>query len=102
MSFSQVEIVLKRDEAVLVLKELLDGCSSIDGHSLELSPPSPVGGYQIIVKGALDEPTKKFIIDLASKHQLTCQLGNFWRTKQSTAKTGPDTLIIYKPKPPNK
>jgi len=47
---------LKREEAVDVLKELLDNCAGLDGHSLELSPPDTAGaGYQIIIRTALDE-----------------------------------------------
>jgi hypothetical protein len=42
---------LKREEAIAVLKELLDNCQGLDGHYLELAPPSApstTGGYQII------------------------------------------------------
>jgi hypothetical protein len=93
-------IVLKREEAISVLKELLDNCRGLDGHYLELSSPnvssSTMGGYQITIKTALDEETKKCIQEILIKHQLTYQAGSMWRTKRSINKTDPDTFIIYK------
>jgi hypothetical protein len=90
---------VKREEAVSVLKELLDNCRSLDGHSLELaSPNAPTSGYQIIIKGALDEETKNQIQDISKKHQLSIQVGSLWKTKRSLNKTEPDTYIIYRPK----
>jgi hypothetical protein len=95
-------IVLKRQEAICVLKELIDTCKGLDGHPLELAlpnaPTSTEGGYQIIIKGALDEETRKQIQDILKKHQLAFQAGSMWRTKHSLNKTEPDTFIIYKPK----
>jgi len=92
---------LKREEAILVLKELLDNCRGLDGHYLELAPPlastSTLEGYQIIIKTALDTETKKCIQDLLMKHKLACQVGSLWKTKRSINKTDPDTFIIYKP-----
>ena len=94
-------IVLKREEAIAILKELLDHCEGLDGHYLELAPPNVVtsnaGGYQIIIGKALDEKTKDCIKDIIMKHQLTYQAGSIWKTKRSKDKE-PDTLIIYKPK----
>jgi hypothetical protein len=94
---------LRREEAISVLKELLDYCAGLDGHYFELAPPnaptSAKEGYQIIIKGALDQETIKFIQEMLVKHQLTCQIGSMWKTKHSTNKTDPDTLIIYKPTP---
>jgi hypothetical protein len=93
---------LKREEAVSLVKELLDSCLGIDGHPVEITPPNPaaanVQGYQIIVRGAIDEATKKQIQETAAKHQLSIQIGNFWRTKRTMNKSEPDILIIYKPK----
>lgn len=93
---------MKREEAISVLKELLDNCKGLDGHYLELAPPnastSMVGGYQIIIKTALDEETKKRIQDILLKYQLTYQTGSMWKTKRSINKTDPDTFIIYRPK----
>jgi hypothetical protein len=93
---------LKREEAISVLKDLLDNCIGLDGHYLELSSSnvfsSMMGGYQITIKTALDEETKKCIQELLKKHQLTYQAGNTWKTKRSISKTEPDTFIIYKPK----
>jgi hypothetical protein len=97
-----IGIVLKREEAISVLKELLDNCNGLDGHYLELSSSnvssSMMEGYQITIKTALDEETKKCIQEILMKHQLTYQVGSMWKTKRSINKTDPDTFIIYKPK----
>lgn len=94
-------IVLKREEAILVLKELLDSCNGLDGHYLELASPnapmSMMGGYQIIIGKALDEKPKNCIQGVLMKYQLTYQIGSMWRTKRSMNKE-PDTFIIYRPK----
>jgi hypothetical protein len=94
---------LRREESLSVLKELLDNCTGLDGHYFELAPPntptSTKEGYQIIIKTALDQETKKCIQDILMKHQLTCQIGSMWKTKRSVNKTDPDTFIIYKPIP---
>jgi hypothetical protein len=94
-------IVLKREEAISVLNELLDNCLGFDGHSFELSPPNStptLGGYQIIIKGILDEETKTHIQGVLKKHLLSSQTGSLWKTKRASNKTEPDTRIIYKPK----
>jgi hypothetical protein len=90
-------IVLRRDEAIVVVKELLDNLRGLDGHPLTLTSPTAGGGYQIIVGGSLDEETRKRIQTIAAQHQLACQIGSLWRTKRSINKE-PDTLVIYKPK----
>jgi hypothetical protein len=87
---------LKRQEAVTILKELIDCCIGLDGHSLEIVPPNtPTGGYQIFIIKALDEQTKKCIIDIVLKHQLAYQTGSMWKMRRAAE---PDTFIIYKPK----
>ncbi len=87
---------MKREEAVTVLKELLE-CTGLDGHPLELEPPaSGSGEYQIIIGKPLNQETKKHITDILTKHQLAFQTGSIWKTRRS-AKTEPDTFIIYKP-----
>jgi hypothetical protein len=97
---------LRREEAISVLKELLDTCASLDGYYFELSPPiapkSTNEGYQIIIKGAFDQETQKCIQEMLTKHQLTSQIGSMWKTKHSINKTDPDTFIIYKPTPKQK
>jgi hypothetical protein len=94
-------ILLKREEAISVLKELLDSCTGLDGHSLELMPTNgttqKMGWYQIIIRTALDEKTRNCIQDILMKHQLTCQIGSMWKTKHSIKRADPDTLIIYRP-----
>ncbi|MBE3116128.1 hypothetical protein IMZ68_02900, partial [Candidatus Bathyarchaeota archaeon] len=53
---------MKREEAILVLKELFDKCTNLDGHYLEVIPPKASKdislGYQIQIKAALDEETR--------------------------------------------
>ncbi len=94
---------MRREEAISVLKELLDNCTGLDGHYLELAPPStPTStneGYQIIIRTALDQETEKCIQDILIKHKLTYQIGSMWKTKRSINKTDLDTFIIYKPIP---
>lgn len=93
-------IVLKRVEAIAVLKELLDKCNCLDGHLVEIAPPiapkSTGEGYQVIIKGALDGETQRHIKDIIVQHQLVSQVGSLWKTKRSLNKTEPDTLIIYR------
>ena len=92
--------VLKRYEAIEVLKELLDKCNCLDGHLVEIAPPintkSTGGGYQIIIRGTLDGETQRHIRDITIQHQLVSQVGSFWKTKHSLNKAEPDTLIIYR------
>lgn len=93
-------IILKRAEAIAVLKELLDKCNCLDGHLVEIAPPTTSKiaseGYQIIIRGALDGETQRHIKDIIVPHQLVSQVGSLWKTKRSLKKTEPDTLIIYR------
>jgi hypothetical protein len=92
---------LRRDEAVLVLKRLLDCCVGLDGCGLELAPPSSPretgGGYQIVIRGVLDGETRKQLEGIVAEFGLAFQVGSMWKTKHSLNKE-PDTFIIYKPK----
>jgi hypothetical protein len=92
---------LRRDEAVLVLKRLLDSCVGLDGCGLELAPPSSLSangaGYQIVVRGVLDGETKKQLDGVVAEFGLAYQVGTMWKTRRSINKE-PDTIIIYKPK----
>ena len=93
-------ISLKREEAILVIKELFDNCTGLDGHYFELSPPCGSAfdkGYQIVIHATLDKKTKEQIQKLLVKHDLAYQEGTMWKTKRS--KTEPDTFIIYRIKP---
>jgi len=93
---------LKRKEAIVVLKELLDYCEGLDEHSLELassnSNRAESGGYQIIIRGTLDEESKRQIQNIITKHQLSWQVGSMWRTRQSANRASPDTFIVYRSK----
>jgi len=95
-------ISLNRKEAILVLKELFESCTGLDGHYFELSPPcgsttSNGGGYQIVIHAALGKKTKDQIQKMLVNHNLAFQEGTMWKTKRS--KTEPDTFIIYRAKP---
>jgi hypothetical protein len=87
-------------EAIAVLKELLDKCNCLDGHLVEIAPPTATKpaseGYQIIIKGAIDGETKRHIQDIIVQHQLVSQVGSLWKTNRSINKAEPNTLIIFR------
>ncbi|MCW4024833.1 MAG: hypothetical protein NWF01_07355 [Candidatus Bathyarchaeota archaeon] len=88
---------MKRNEAIALIKELLEGCAGLDGQNLQLvAPVSALGGYQVMLSGNFEEQTIECIKALASKHGFACQLGNIWKTKRGD--NLPNTLIVYKPK----
>jgi hypothetical protein len=80
---------LKREEAILVLKDLFEKCTNLDGHYLELIPPNAStmlsSGYQIQIKATLDEETRTCMQDVLMKNHLTIKV------------TDSDSFIIYKP-----
>jgi hypothetical protein len=80
---------LKREEAILVLKELFEKCTSLDGHYLEILPPQASimmsGGYQIVIKTVIDEETRNCMQDVLVKYHLTIKIPDH------------QTFIIYKP-----
>jgi hypothetical protein len=80
---------VKREEAILVLKELFEKCTTLDGQWLSLMPPNAgnmlSGGYQILIKTKLDEITRNCMQDVLVKYHLTIKI------------TDPETFIIYKP-----
>jgi hypothetical protein len=80
---------LKREEAISVLKELFEKCTSLDGHYLALMQPGYAGllskGYQILIKTPIDEETRNCMQEILIKNQLTIKI-------QET-----DTFIIYRP-----
>jgi hypothetical protein len=81
-------IYLKREEAILVLKELFEKCTNLDGHYLEVLPPDASKdlslGYQIKIKATLDEETRTCMQDVLMKNQLTIKVEE-------------DSFIIYRP-----
>jgi hypothetical protein len=83
---------LKREEAILVLKELFDKCTNLDGHYLEVIPPKASKdmslGYQIHIKATLDEETRTCMQDVLMKYQLTIKVEE------------EDSFIIYSPPAP--
>lgn len=80
---------MKREEAILVLKELFDKCTTLDGHYLEVIPPKAAsklsGGYQIQIKTILDEETRTCMQDILMKNHLTIKI------EES------DSFTIYRP-----
>ena len=80
---------MKREEAILVLKELFEKCTNLDGHYLEIIPPNSYtqmsGEYQIQIKATLDEETRTCMQDILMKYQLTIKIQE------------EDSFIIYRP-----
>jgi hypothetical protein len=68
---------LKREEAILVLKELFEKCTDMDGRYMSLVPPTSVlpiaHGYQIHIKTGLDIITEKCMQDVIDSHNLAMQ-----------------------------
>lgn len=95
---------MNREEAIMILKMLLEGCVGLDCHTFELVPTNLSGTkpdrYQIIIRGPLEEETNKKIQKMLTKQQLYWQIGNIWKTRRSVKKLESDTLIIYKAKSP--
>jgi hypothetical protein len=56
-------LFLKREEAILILKELFEKCTDMDGRYMSLVPPTSVEpiahGYQIHIRAGLDILTEK-------------------------------------------
>ena len=79
---------LKREEAISVLKELFEKCTSLDGHYLALMPDGYAGllstGYQILINTSLDEETRNCMQDILIKYKLTIKIQE------------PSTFIIYR------
>lgn len=69
---------LKREEAILVLKELFEKCPFLDGRYLALMPAEPPTlmsqKYQILIKTSLDEETRNCMQDILIKYQLTIKI----------------------------
>lgn len=87
---------MKRQEAITIIRELLDACRGLDAHPVELAPPTTAaGGYQIIIRGILDAQTRKAVEATAAQHQLAIQAGSMWKTKRTLSQE-PDTLILYR------
>jgi hypothetical protein len=84
-----VVFLMKREEAIEVLKNLFEICTTLDGRWLSLMPPNAGSklsqGYQIIIKTPLDELTRNCMQDVLVKYHLTIKI------------TETDTFVIYKP-----
>jgi hypothetical protein len=89
LTLNRIRDFLKREEAILVLKELFEKCTTLDGHYLELLPPEAStmmsGGYQIVIKTVLDEYTRNCMQDVLMKYHLTIKVQD------------EQTFTIYKP-----
>ncbi len=88
---------MKREDAISLVRELLEDCGGLDGKTLQLVPPVAAGaGYQVMLTGAFMETTVAYVKETAAKHGLICQVGSIWKTTRNSNQ--PNTLIIYKPK----
>ncbi len=80
---------MKREEAILILKELFEKCTFLDGRYLALMPPNATTlmskGYQILIKTPLDEETRICMQDVLMKNHLTIKI------------IEEDSFIIYRP-----
>ncbi len=68
---------MKRDEAILVVKELFDNCTYLDGKFLSIVAPTSIeptpSGYQIHIKANLDSLIEACIRETLDRHDLTMQ-----------------------------
>lgn len=68
---------MNRQEAILVVKELFDKCTYMDGRYLSLVPPSGVKpiahGYQIHIKATFDSETERCMREVIDRHNLEVQ-----------------------------
>ncbi len=86
-------IVLKRSEAVALLKDIYDGCPFFDGMAISLIPPDsesvPSKGFQIHIKCSFCRDESIDCLEkIAEKHNVAIK-------QEDTV------LIIYKPKDSN-
>lgn len=83
---------MKREEAVLILKEMFAECTLFNGHYLALMPPDSAGllskGYQVHLKIPIDKETQDCMQRVAKKYN--CALTTIDRN-------GEDVAIIYRP-----
>ena len=82
---------LKREEAVLILKEIFDKCTLYDGSWVALMPPNSANilahGYQVHLKVPLDEQSRSCMQDVLQKYELAMMV-----------KENEGLTVIYKPK----
>jgi len=82
---------LKREEAMLVLKEIFDKCTLYDGSWVALMPPNSANvlahGYQLHLKVPLDEQSRSCMQDVLQKYDLAMMF-----------KENEGLTVIYKPK----
>ena len=86
-------IILNRDEAVLVLKEIFEECTLFDGNYIALMPPNAAGllskGYQVHLKVPIDKETQGCMQQVAKKYNCAVSMIN---------RNGDDVAIIYRPR----
>jgi hypothetical protein len=86
-------VTLKREEAVLLLREMFEKCTLFDGNYLSLMPPNSAGllseGYQIHLKIPIDKQTQDCMKQISEKYNCCLSFIN---------RSGEDVAIIYRPK----
>jgi hypothetical protein len=84
------DVVLNRNEAVSVLKEIFEKCTLFDGTYIALMPPNSASllskGYQVHLRVPIDERTQNCMEEIAKKHD--CHI---------VIKDKEDIAIIYRP-----
>jgi hypothetical protein len=86
-------VVLNREEAVLVLREIFEKCTLFDGQYIALMPPNAAGllsqGYQVHLKVPIDKQTQDCMLQISGKYNCCLSFIN---------RSGDDVAIIYRPK----
>ena len=84
-----IQIAMKREEAVIVIKRIFEECNGIEGKSLKLMPPDANNvlskGCQIHIDTGKDDILNSCLKFVANKSNLAVELEENY-------------LILYKPK----
>jgi hypothetical protein len=84
---------MKRDEAILFLKEVLDKCTLLDGQYFCLTPPNLASklskGYQIHMMNPIHSDDLVCMDEILGRHGLLLKIEK-------------DLTIIYKPQKPKR
>jgi hypothetical protein len=70
-------IFVKREEAILLMNELMQNCPKLESIFLCLVPPSEskFGGYQVHLRTSMDAETRRCVTGVAEKHGLMIEEG---------------------------
>jgi hypothetical protein len=77
---------VKREEAIAVLKEIVETCNKVDYKHIALNAIEESEGYELHIKNHFDEADFERLKDVLQKRNLSM-------------KKHKDYVVIYKPKP---